>query len=159
MYIITYLRDVLVMKKVLAIALILFGFLCLLQNLFVAFLCFGIGINLISTDGSQIDLENKTYRNIKAIFGFKFGTWKPIPQFEYVSIFKTKESTEITARGATIRTIKNDVILLNLFYQGNKHITFYKTEDKEDALKVANHFKLALDVAILDATTTEKKWL
>ncbi|MCO6148713.1 hypothetical protein [Flavobacterium sp. NRK1] len=48
--------------------------------------------------------------------------------------------------------------MLNLFY-GNKHITFYKTNDKADAFKVAEHFKLALKIDILDATGEEKIWL
>ena len=49
--------------------------------------------------------------------------------------------------------------MLNLFYGGNKKITFYKTDNKTDAFKVAEHFKLALDIDILDATESEKKWL
>src|SRR5574343_634680 len=137
---IIYLREVIIMKKVLAIVLI-------------------IGINLISTEGSEINLENKTYRTVKSIFGINFGKWKPCPKFEYVSVFKTKEATEVSAYGATIGTFKNDIIVLNLFYKGNKHITFYKTDDKIDAFKVAEHFKLTLDIDILDATESESKWL
>jgi len=48
---------------------------------------------------------------------------------------------------------------LNLFYNGNKNITFYKTNDKTNAFKVAEYFKLALDIDILDATKSESKWV
>lgn len=157
---IIYLREVALMKKVLAIVLILTGFgIFLTNNMFVGLMLFVIGLNLISTEGSEINLENKTYRNIKSIFGVNFGKWKPCPKFDYVSVFKTKEATEISSLGATIGTFKNDVLLLNLFYQGNKHITFYKTDNKADAFNVAEHFKIVLDVDILDATETESRWL
>lgn len=157
---IIYLKEVMLMKKVLAIVLIIAGIgIFFTNNAFVGLMLFVIGINLISTEGSEINLENKSYRTIKSIFGLNFGKWKPCPKFEYVSVFKTKEATEISAYGATMGTFKNDIIMLNLFYNGNKNITFYKTDDRIDAFKVAEHFKLALDIDILDATESEKKWL
>jgi hypothetical protein len=148
------------MKKILAIVLIIAGIgIFLINNIFAGFMVLLIGINLIATEGSEINLENKTYRTVKSIFGINFGKWKPCPEFEYVSVFKTKEGTEVNAYGATMATFKNEVIMLNLFYNGNKHITFYKTDNKIDAYKVAEHFRLALDIDILDATEKESKWL
>lgn len=155
---ITYVEDMLPMKKVLSIALIIVSPFVFLKSIFVGVFVFGIGLNMVARDGAQINLDNKTYRTIKSILGFHFGSWKPLPKFEYVSVFKTKESTDVNAYGATIGTFKSDIILLNVFYNGNKHITFYKTDDKADAFKVANHFKSALDIDILDATTSDKKW-
>lgn len=88
----------------------------------------------------------------------RLGKWLPIPNFEYVSVFRTKESQ--TVRVVTAETTqKYEIIQVNLFYNRNKHMTFYKTVNKEDAFEVANHFKLALNIDILDATETEKKWL
>ena len=55
-------------------------------------------------------------------------------------------------------TFSTDIIHLNLF-SGNKHITFYKTTDKTQAFEVAEHFKLALEIDVLDATESEKRWL
>ena len=157
---IIYLKEVLIMKKILGIMVIILGFAILVTSSIIGSLIFIIiGINLLSTEGSEINLDNKTYRTIKSIFGIHFGKWKPCPKFEYVSVFRTKEATEIRANAATIGTFKNEIIVLNLFYKANKHITFYKTYDKADAFKVAEHFKLALDVDILDATEKESKWL
>ena len=56
-------------------------------------------------------------------------------------------------------TVQNDIILLNLFYNKNKHITFYKTHDKSDAFLVAEKFKSIFNIDILDATGKNKKWL
>lgn len=82
--------------------------------------------------------------------GRKFGKWKPCLAFEYVSVFKTKESTGINAFGATIGTFKTDIIVLNLFYDGNKHITFYKTDEVKDAFEVAENIKQVFNIRIYD---------
>lgn len=157
---IIYLKEVPFVKKFFGIVLIVLGLgIFISKNMFVGIMLIGIGLNIVSTEGSEINLTDKTYRTLKSVFGIHFGKWKPCPEFEYISVFKTKESIQINSLGATMATVKNDIIMLNLFYARNKHITFYKTEDKNDAFKVAEHFKLALDIAILDATENESKWL
>lgn len=156
---ITYLKDVPMVKKIFGVVLMMMGFFILLMNtIFWGLIFIVIGINLILTVGSQINLENKTYRNIKSIFGIHFGKWKPCPEFEYISVFRTKENQTINVISATT-TFTNVVILINLFYNQNKHLTFYKTDNKANAFDVAEHFKLAFDIDILDATESESKWL
>ena len=156
---IIYLRDVPFFKKIFGIVLGVLGIGTFISgNILFGLIALVIGINLILTEGSEIDLENKTYRTVKSIFGINFGSWKPCPKFEYISVFRTKETQRVNVVTATT-AFTSEIILLNLFYSGNKNITFYKTEDKSDAFKVAKHFKLALDIAILDATEIEKKWL
>lgn len=117
-----------------------------------------LGIGLNTKDGSEINLSVKQYRTIKSVFGITIGNWKPLPEFEYVSVFRTKENQTVRVVTAEA-TSSSEIILLNLFYNRNKHITFYKTDNKEDAFKVAEHFKLALDIDILDATENKKRWL
>lgn len=159
MNVITYVKEVPMMKNIFGFVLLLLGTAIFIYYNFLFGLIFmTIGLNMIATDGSEINLENKTFRTIKSIFGVKIGSWKPCPKFEYISVFKTKENQTINVISAST-TFTNDVIHLNLFYNRNKHITFYKTENKEDAFKVAEHFKLALDIDILDATENETKWL
>jgi hypothetical protein len=144
----------------------MFGFLLLLfglsvffySSIFFGIISFGIGLNLISTTGSQLDLENKAYRNITSIIGINIAKWKPTPEFDYISVFKTIEKQRFqVATAGTI--ITNTVILLNLFYDQNKHITFYKTEDLADAFDIANHLKIALNIKVLDATKSPYQWL
>ena len=156
---IIYLKDVPFFKKLFGIILGILGIGTLITgNILFGLIALAIGVNLILTEGSEIDLENKTYRTLKSIFGINFGSWEPCPKFEYVSVFRTKETQRVNVVTATT-AFTSEIILLNLFYNGNKNITFYKTEDKNDAFKVAEHFKLALDIDILDATESEKKWL
>lgn len=156
---IIYLKEVPFFKKLFGIILgILAIGIFITSNMLFGLIFLAIGINLVLTEGSEIDLENKTYRTVKSIFGINFGKWNSCPKFEYVSVFRTKETQRVNVVTATT-ALTNEIILLNLFYNGNKKITFYKTDDKEEAFKVAEHFKLALNIDILDATESEKKWL
>ncbi|EKT4550739.1 hypothetical protein JE952_002395 [Flavobacterium psychrophilum] len=156
---IIYLKEVPFFKKLFGIVLAVLAIgIFITSNILFGFIFLAIGVNLILTEGSEIDLENKTYRTVKSIFGLNFGKWQPCPKFEYVSVFRTKETQRVNVVTATT-AFTNEILLLNLFYNGNKKITFYKTDDKNDAFKVAEHFKLALDIDILDATESEKKWL
>lgn len=120
------------------------------------FIAIGLGLNI--ADGTDINLTNKSIRSFQSLFGIKYGKWKQIPNFEYVSVFKTNESQTIRVVTAET-TLNSSVFLVNLFYNRNKHITFYKTTDKTKAFEVADHFKLALEIDVLDATEKEKKWL
>jgi len=156
---IIYLKEVPFFKKLFGIVLSVLAIgIFVTSNILFGLIFLAIGVNLILTEGSEIDLENKTYRTVKSIFGINFGKWQPCPKFEYVSVFRTKETQRVNVVTATT-AFTNEIILLNLFYNGNKKITFYKTDNKSDAFKVAEHFKLALDIDILDATESEKKWL
>lgn len=158
--IISYTREIPIFKRILSITLMLVGlYIFMFENIFVGIMMFVIGLNLFVTEGSEINLSAKTYRKVKSILGAKFGKWEPIPQFEYVSVFKTREGTEVSSMGATIGTFKNEVIFLNLFYKNNRHFTCFKTEDRSEAFQVAEHLKMALNIDILDATGPEKKWL
>lgn len=157
--IISYSKEIIPIKIVLGIVSLLCGFWMLISGgIVLGFVIFFIGVNFFSSEGSQIDLDNKTYRKTKTIFGNHFGKWQTCPKFDYVSVFITKENQTINVITASA-TFSAKVILLNMFYNTNKHITFYKTNDIEDAFKVANHFKLVFDIDILDATRNDKVWL
>lgn len=146
-------------KKVLGYTLLFFGLFAFVRlNIIFGAIFITLGINFLMTEGSEIDLEKNTYRSVKSLFGTKFGKWKTCPQFDYVSVFKTKENQ--TVRVVTAQaTVQSDIILLNLFYNKNKHITFYKTQNKIDAFHVAEKFKTIFNIDILDATEKDKKWL
>lgn len=156
---ITYLKPVPIMKKTFGVSVGFFGITALVSgNVLYGSIAIMMGINLILSERSEINLEFNTYRQLKSVLGLKFGVWKPCPKFEYVSVFKTKETQRVNVVTATTN-FTNEIIKLNLFYDGNKNITFYKIDNKTDAFKVAERFKLALDIDILDATESEQKWL
>ncbi len=156
---ITYLKDISAFKFVLGGFFSLVGFYNIFfvgSGMAIIHLC--LAFYLFLREGSEINVSNKTYRTIHSFFGIKYGSWKPIPAFEYVSVFKTSETQQVNVTSASAR-VKSQVILLNLFYDKNRHITFYKTQQVDDAFKVAKHFQSTLGIDILDATEREKKWL
>lgn len=157
--IISYTKEIPFVKRFFGIAFACLGFLmAVLTGSLFAFIFIAIGLGLNVAEGTDINLTNKTIRSFQSLFGIKFGKWNQMPNFEYASVFKTNESQ--TIRVVTAETTqKSSVILVNLFYERNKHITFYKTTNKIKAFEVAKHFKLALEIDILDATESEKKWL
>ncbi|MFK7813860.1 MAG: hypothetical protein AB8B59_15300 [Maribacter sp.] len=159
MNIITYVKPVSLLKGISGGFLVVTAFAVIFTtNILFGFFIMAFGVYLASTEGSQINLENKTYRTIWSLFAIHFGKWKPIPKFEYISVFKTKQKQRVNSVGAST-TFTEDVILVNLFYNRNKHQTFYRTFDKADAFKIADHFKLALGIKILDTTEKDQKWL
>lgn len=151
MNILSYTKEVPGAKMFFGIALIILAFIVVLNNwfFFIVFLIFGL--NLVATEGSEIDLDSKTFRNVKSVFGIKFGKWQPCPEFDYISVFKTKEKQTINVATATT-TFTNNVILVNAFYNRNKHLTFYKTDNKEEAFAMAKKIQKIFAVEIHDAT-------
>jgi len=159
--IITYIQKPSIAKYFFGVALFLsvviltgFGYFGIGGGLFWC----AIALGILSTKGSQLDIRNKKYRSIKSVAGIHFGKWKPFPEFEYVTVFKTSENKSVTIVTATT-TRSEDVIVLNLFYKVNKHFTIYKTNDKDEAFKVAEKFRNLLKIDVLDATEKEKKWV
>ncbi len=118
----------------------------------------GISLIFIYADGIEIDLELKKYRTIVSLFGLHFGKWKNLPEIDYVSVFKTSETTTVRALSAEAN-VKNDIIKINLFYNTNQKIEAYNTQNKEDAFAKAKQIATILNIDILDATERESKWL
>jgi hypothetical protein len=114
---------------------------------------------LLKTEGSEIDLQSKTYRKTYSILGFKIGKWQPLPKTEYISVFLTSE--DVTIRVVTAETTNSrDVILLNIFHNRNQKFTAYSTTNLKDAFNVACHIADALSIDLLDATVkNDYKWV
>lgn len=151
-------KKVPILKLVFGFVLICFGIHGAIFNHVFSLILSGIGVFLALTQGSEINLATKEYREIFSIFGIVFGKWKTLPALEYVSVFKTKENSRVQGLGASAN-FSNPIIKLNLFYNTNRKIEAYSTEDEEDAFKVARYLADVLQIDILDATTRETKWL
>lgn len=156
---ITYLKPVSLLTRLFGGIVFLFAFVVIIFfNYLFGFFMLSFGIYLASSEGSQINFDTNKFRNIWSIFGIHFGKWVTNPKYEYISVFKGKQKQRVNSLGAST-SFSDDVYLVNLFHDRNQHKTFYRTFDKEDAFKVAQHFKLAMDLNILDATEPKQKWL
>ena len=106
---IIYLKEVPFPKKFFGYVITIAGIgVFLFSNIVFGTIFAFIGINLISTEGSEINLEEKKYRVIKSVFGKHFGKWLPCPKFDYVSVFRTKENQTVRVITAEA-TFENDV--------------------------------------------------
>lgn len=77
----------------------------------------------------------------------------------YISVFNTTEN--ITVRVVTAETTNSrPIIKLNLFFDNNRQVTIYNTEDVRHAFDVASHIADALMIDLLDATEKGNfKWV
>lgn len=151
-------KKVPVLKLIFGLVLICFGIHGAIFNNVFSLVLSGIGVFLVMSQGSEINLDTKKYREFYSVLGIDFGTWKDLPQLDYVSVFKTKENSRVQGMGASAN-FSNPIIKLNLFYNTNKKIEVYKTEDLQEAFELAKHLAETFQIDILDATERETKWL
>jgi hypothetical protein len=156
--ILCYLRKVPVMKLVFGFVLFCVGIFCALTNSVFNLVLSGIGVFLMLQEGSEINLASKKYRELYAVLGVKVGKWKDLPPIEYVSVFKTKENKRVQGMGASAN-FSNEVYKLNLFYNRNKKIEVYITDNLKDAFDKAKYISEILNIDVLDATERESKWV
>lgn len=151
----TYCKNDLISKKVFGISLLIFG-VCYLyseytSSIAIGITCIYIALLVISNGGIDIDIKEEKFREFISFFGIKLGSWKKFKNPEYISVF--------TAKYYDDEGRKNETLNINLFFENNKHITICQIGDLETAFEIANFFKETLHIKILDATTSESKWL
>ena len=117
-----------------------------------------IGLYLLIQDGVELDYECKRYRRVKSLFGITLGKWQPLPDIEYISVFKTTETTTVWASSASAN-VSSSVVKVNLFYDTNQKIEIYDSKNLDDAFLKAKQIASVLNIAVLDATSRETKWL
>lgn len=156
---IRYVRKVPFWKIILGFGAIGVGVFGIFNLVYFALVPLLFGFMMLKTEGSEIDLESKTYRKTNSILGFSLGKWQPLYDTEYVSVFNTTE--DITVRALSAETTNSfPIIVLNIFYQKNKKLTVYKTKNLRDAFDVASHIADALLIDLLDATEkNDYKWV
>jgi hypothetical protein len=150
------------MKFIYGIGLFLFGVLFLRinsisQNILGFLFCI-LSFYFFTTEGIEFDLNNKKYRNTNNLFNFSFGQWIDFPNIDYISVFKTTQTTKVWVSTASAN-VKEKTVKVNLFYNTNQKIEAYETKDVDHAFKKAKEIASILKVDILDATERESKWL
>jgi len=112
----------------------------------VLFIFFGIVFS--SRKKVHIDLKNSRFKPTTEIAFFKFGKWKTIRDYEYVSVFFDPNKHE------------DDRFEVNLWYDKNKHFELYSRNNFEDAIIVAYDLSEILNIDLLDATVpNDFKWI
>lgn len=106
----------------------------------------------------EIDFINKQSREASSLFGFISGGWTPLPEFEYVSVFRARVASTMNSR-ISQSTIRVEEVQVNLVYPKNKKIEAANFENTEKAFAAARYFSQKLDLKILDATQKPFVWL
>lgn len=155
---IVFKEDVLIIKTLLGVVALACGIVLLITGFLYGFILCGLSFFYLYTDGSEIDFEANKYRTFTEVFGIRYGKWKKLPEIDYVSVFSTTESVMVRSRSAEAR-VRSNVIVVNLFYNGNHRIKAYTAKKKEKAFQIAKQIAEILKIDILDATEAESKWL
>ena len=151
------------MKIAIVATLIICGVLLVFNLIIYGILLVALGsIIFYFRKGIELDLQKRKYRDYISFFNHRIGKWNDLPDIEYISIFSTREfsldpNLRVDHEPGVPETF--DVIHVNLFYDTNKKITSFRTQDKKEAFKIAEEIAQLLNVDILDATERESKWL
>lgn len=155
---ITYKRPVPKLKRLYGAGLLFLGILSAFSGNTLGIIFLISSLFFFKYDGIEIDFETKKYRNIYGILNFKFGKWEDLPDVEYISVFKTTQTSRVWVSTAST-VVTNTSIKVNLFYNTNRKLEIYESEKSDDAFKIAKEVALHLDIDILDATKKESEWL
>lgn len=139
------------LKNIFAGVAALVSFYLFLEGYIFGLVFFAVALKLALREGIEVDLSGVKYRKTYTILGFTDGKWKVLPSIEYVSIFKTKKKSRarVVAAQAIMAT---EVYKVNLFYNTNKHIEAYVSEEKDEAVAIAKQISEVLSLEIHDAT-------
>jgi len=106
------------------------------------------GLNFCTQKRVHIDIKNSRFRPTIEIGNFKFGKWKTIKNYEYVSVFYNPSKHE------------SEQFEVNLWYDNNKHFELYARHNFEDAMHLAYTLSEELKIDLLDATIKNKyEWI
>ncbi len=155
---IRHIQSVTAIKIIFAIFLSLLSLYLFYSGTLFGIVLLGAALRLMVVEGFELDLSTKRYRKIYWILGLCIGSWKPLPNVEYVSVFKTVKNSRARVIAAEAN-LGFEVYKVNLFYKGNKHIEVFMADESEEAFKVAKHIASELKIPTLDATLQEKKWI
>ncbi|WP_299249282.1 hypothetical protein [uncultured Lacinutrix sp.] len=154
-----YIKRVPGWKTILGITIAFISLYLIISGAFFGIVPIAYSVLLLQTSGTEINLQNKTYRKIYSILGLSFGKWIPLPEAEYVSIFATTETTKVWASSATAN-ITDAIYMINIFYNTNQKIEVCNAYSHKEAFDIGAHVAFTLDTDLLDATENKNfKWM
>jgi hypothetical protein len=109
--------------------------------------------NWVRQFNTFIDVENRTYKLQESLFGiFKWGRFLPLPQVEYVLIFRTFFS-KCEECSIEEHDNPNAYFQVSLVYNRNRKIVVQDTKNKQEALTLAYQVASALKTKLKDSAS------
>lgn len=108
--------------------------------------------------GVQIDPGNKLYRAYTAIFTYKMGKWKKLPDIEYATVFIAHYAQDMAVQSisAENKYIKFKIVLV---VTESMRIDAGSYDDKAQAIENGIYLAKALHTRLLDYTSKEPNWM
>ena len=107
--------------------------------------------------GIEFDLSNRKFRTFNSFFSLKYGSWKNFQQFAYVGIYEKIKYKESLILNAPPQRFDGFQIILHDINSTVHSIYFF--ENKKTILSKGIEISDYLNLPLLDATTTEHKWV
>jgi hypothetical protein len=137
---------------VIGVAIILFAFAMISINPFlgIGFILAG-GFMSTSSYGTQIDLENKKFREYGSAFGIKNGKWNSLDVLPFLSLMKSRSGYTVYSRTNRSSTDVDDFYEVCLLTQNHrKKIVVQKFSYKKDATEFLNKLSTTLNKPIVE---------
>lgn len=117
--------------------------------------------NFFRKNGTLINLEKGLYKAYQSVLGLTSGTWKKMPKFEYILLFKT---LYINCEGCSPEDFENDkgtIYQLSLVYNKNRKLIVHESKMKEEIFSLAEKLQLFFKIKIRDSATDRRNpvWL
>ena len=118
--------------------------------------------NVVRQTASIIDLDKRVYKIQESLFGiFKWGNFKPLPQLNYVLVFRSLfANCEPCAFDETTDN-PNAFYQVSLIYNKNRRIIVHETKEKQEAFALAGELAAGLNLRVMDSASKPGKgvWL
>ena len=153
-----YNKPIPTLKLIYGIGLVVLGIISIIFGEYLGYMFIGTSLYFLKRDGIEFDLTNEKYRKTISLFGLYYGKWQVLPDIEYVSVFRSNQTTRVWVSTASTN-VTDTIIEVNLFYDTNQKIEAFETQNINKAFLKAKELANALKVDILDATKRESNWL
>ena len=145
---------------ILANLILAFSIITLLNTPFFS-LILGIGTSgfLLRKCGIELSFTVNKYRYITSYGPQLFGEWLPLPELNYVSVFKQKMSGKLYGQSGNAINQEFYLIEVKLVTKSNQTHVVLVSREVEEALNFAHQLSEKLGIRIWDATELEGKFI
>lgn len=112
--------------------------------------------NFFRKMGTLLDFEKGLYKSYESVFGLTSGSWKKMPKFEYMLLFKT---LYVKCEGCSLEDFENDkgaVYQLSLIYNKNRKLIVHESKVKDDIFNLAKKLNGYLKIKVRDSASNRR---
>jgi hypothetical protein len=113
---------------------------------------------LINGAGVKIDFQKSQYKEYRSWIGIETGSWKAIPAFTHISVFRTVMKSRLESRGGLGVDYSDYVYKVKLVDSKSKEgLLVFSSLEKKMVLKKADYFSAKLGIPVSDNSNPPAK--